>query len=624
MNEEGITRTQFIPHSAPISALKFGNDASKCMLATCGEDRKLKIWDVSRAGQTAAHSFDLVSTGSGLNFNSEDSKVTTGLQNGTIKLWDLESCKDFRVLSGHRAEVTCVEHYEYHKSNYLASASMATDIKMWDIRKKGVLLTYGEHEAAVSCIRFSPDGRSMLSSDRDGIVKVWDLRSGKSVATKSDAAGEITDLQFHPSEMLFAASSQDGRCYFYDFENYQLVSHTEKSTNIPSAIRFTFAGDVLTALMADLLAEFAWEPEARRTKAIHINNGKKGDLMLSQNKSIATGIKEKNQLIINIVDSSKIKHKSQNRKQSYSTPKLGKANQSLPDPNISSISERPRNVRPASINMNHSNSKEQNSSLPVAKSVGQHAFNSAHKLPRSPRAVKAPSKPRARDVKADLMSRMKQRNENDIPVEIHVAPAPVHKSKRPLAMVKPNNSMEIDPSLLASPVQAQKTLQEPSHILELLEHSVEVKKVLKNRHLILEDCFRNQPMIESLRKSYRDRGVMYDILSSILAMPDIWTLELAVEATQVASLLAQSTEEHHQKLSTVALKHILTAYRQTIENSLNTPMGIGVDLTAEKRQQRSKEILRLVDATRNAFQPSSQNATTLKEIDFLMRNFRAS
>ncbi|CBY43495.1 unnamed protein product, partial [Oikopleura dioica] len=208
MNEEGITRTQFIPHSAPISALKFGNDASKCMLATCGEDRKLKIWDVSRAGQTAAHSFDLVSTGSGLNFNSEDSKVTTGLQNGTIKLWDLESCKDFRVLSGHRAEVTCVEHYEYHKSNYLASASMATDIKMWDIRKKGVLLTYGEHEAAVSCIRFSPDGRSMLSSDRDGIVKVWDLRSGKSVATKSDAAGEITDLQFHPSEMLFAASSQ--------------------------------------------------------------------------------------------------------------------------------------------------------------------------------------------------------------------------------------------------------------------------------------------------------------------------------------------------------------------------------------------------------------------------------
>lgn len=53
-----------------------------------------------------------------------------------------------------RLKVTCVEHYEYHKSNYLASASMATDIKMWDIRKKGVLLTYGEHEAAVSCIRF--------------------------------------------------------------------------------------------------------------------------------------------------------------------------------------------------------------------------------------------------------------------------------------------------------------------------------------------------------------------------------------------------------------------------------------------------------------------------------------
>ena len=89
---------------------------------------------------------------------------------------------------------------------------------------------------------------------------------------------------------------------------------------------------------------------------------------------------------------------------------------------------------------------------------------------------------------------MKQRNENDIPVEIHVAPAPVYKSKRPLAMVKPNNSMEIDPSMLASPVQAQKQLPKPSNILAILQHSVEVKKVLKNRHVILEDCFRNQSM----------------------------------------------------------------------------------------------------------------------------------
>jgi hypothetical protein len=43
--------------------------------------------------------------------------------------------------------------------------------------------------------------------------------------------------------------------------------------------------------MGDLLAEFGWEPEARRTTAIHVSNGKKGDLMLSQNKIITTGIK---------------------------------------------------------------------------------------------------------------------------------------------------------------------------------------------------------------------------------------------------------------------------------------------------------------------------------------------
>lgn len=122
---------------------------SKCMLATCGEDRKLKIWDVSRAGQTAAHSFDLVSTGSGLNFNSEDSKVTTGLQNGTIKLWDLESCKDFRVLSGHRAEVCLFfDHYSLNSALRLLVLSImnTTSQTIWLRRQWRLILKCGTFE----------------------------------------------------------------------------------------------------------------------------------------------------------------------------------------------------------------------------------------------------------------------------------------------------------------------------------------------------------------------------------------------------------------------------------------------------------------------------------------------
>ena len=66
---------------------------------------------------------------------------------------------------------------------------------------------------------------------------------------------------------------------------------------------------------------------------------------------------------------------------------------------------------------------------------------------------------------------------------------------------------------------------------------------------------------------------MYDLLSNLLSMPDAWTLELAVEAAQVASLLAQSSEAHHQKLSSTALKHILTHFRQTIEHSITGPVS---------------------------------------------------
>lgn len=635
MTETGFTRTEFTPHAGQVTSIKFGNDASKRMLGTCGDDRKLRVWDISRPGQSAVHTFDLNSSGSGLNFNSEDSVVTTGLQNGSVKIWDLESCNNTRTLAGHRAEVSAVEHYEFHQSTFLASASLASDIKLWDVRKRGVVQTYGDNATPISCLRFSPDGKFMVSGAQDGVIKIWDLRSGKNVETKENVDGEIHDIQFHPSEMLFAAASQDGHVYFFDFENYQLVSKTTKSANVPTAIRFAFGGDTLTALMGDVLAEFQWEPCAKRVNAYQLNNGKRGDLMLSQNKAITSGIKERRQVVVTVVEPGKIEKR---KPRAQSTPKE-KINKSLPSAiNISQISSSRRPVRVPGTNSNQNNSK-------IDYSFQDNSiFAAVPKIPRSPRAVKvAPPKSKIREIKVEskappktapkveprvptkLVPKIRQRPENDIPVEIHVGPVPIRMQpldkQRPLAMVKPNNSMEIDPNQL-KPIPARLDHQKPQGLLQVLQQSIEAKKVLRTRHNLLSATIGNGSIVNALRKSYADRGVMYDILSTSLLNPESWTLEFAVEAAQVANLLAQSSEVHHQKLSSTVLKHILTQFRQTLENNMKAPLGIGVDLSAEQRQRRCKDLLRLVDETRESFQPTQQNATTLKEIDFLLQGFQ--
>lgn len=75
-----------------------------------------------------------------------------------------------RAFIGHRSNCSAVEFHPF--GQYLASGSSDTNLKIWDIRKKGCIQTYKGHTRGISTIRFSPDGRWVVSGGLDNVVKV--------------------------------------------------------------------------------------------------------------------------------------------------------------------------------------------------------------------------------------------------------------------------------------------------------------------------------------------------------------------------------------------------------------------------------------------------------------------
>lgn len=76
-----------------------------------------------------------------------------------------------RGLTGHRSSCCSLEFHPF--GEFFASGSTDTNLKLWDIRKKGCIHTYKGHTRSISTIRFSPDGRWVVSGGLDNVVKVY-------------------------------------------------------------------------------------------------------------------------------------------------------------------------------------------------------------------------------------------------------------------------------------------------------------------------------------------------------------------------------------------------------------------------------------------------------------------
>lgn len=53
--------------------------------------------------------------------------------------------------------------------DYLTTGSCDSNVKLWDTRKRGCIVTYASHRLAVNSLQFSPDGQWIASACEDGM-----------------------------------------------------------------------------------------------------------------------------------------------------------------------------------------------------------------------------------------------------------------------------------------------------------------------------------------------------------------------------------------------------------------------------------------------------------------------
>jgi RNA polymerase sigma factor (sigma-70 family) len=140
-------------------------------------------------------------------FTKDSRTLITAGDDRTIRLWDRQTGKEVRRLTGHAGVVTALALSPEGKT--LASASRDQTVILWDLATGKERRRCTGHQGDVWSVVFSRDGKLVLSGGQDRTVRVWDVRTAREVRRLVGSKGGISSLALSPDGKTLATASSE-------------------------------------------------------------------------------------------------------------------------------------------------------------------------------------------------------------------------------------------------------------------------------------------------------------------------------------------------------------------------------------------------------------------------------
>ncbi|KAF4097810.1 hypothetical protein G5714_021818 [Onychostoma macrolepis] len=178
-----------------VRAVRFNADGNYVL--TCGGDKSLKLWSVSRGTLLktyTGHGYEVLD----VDCSYDNSQLCSCSSDKTVILWDVGSGQVTRKLRGHAGKVNCVQFNE--EATVMLSGSIDGTVRCWDTRSRQMkpIQILDEAQDGISSLKVSE--HELLTGSVDGRVRRYDLRMGQ------------LNVDFIGSPITCVCFSRDGQC----------------------------------------------------------------------------------------------------------------------------------------------------------------------------------------------------------------------------------------------------------------------------------------------------------------------------------------------------------------------------------------------------------------------------
>ncbi|MGH7140424.1 MAG: WD40 repeat domain-containing protein, partial [Pirellulales bacterium] len=131
--------------------------------ATGEKHLELRLWSTEDTGDYA------------VDFSADGSKLAV-LGHEQVRMWDLSTCQVVASIEAPGSKTLAMTP----RDNLIATAGLnpatGANVTLWDASTLVSMREFDGHAQGVSAIAFSPDGKLLVSGDRDGVANLWVLR----------------------------------------------------------------------------------------------------------------------------------------------------------------------------------------------------------------------------------------------------------------------------------------------------------------------------------------------------------------------------------------------------------------------------------------------------------------
>jgi WD40 repeat protein/serine/threonine protein kinase len=203
-------------HKRHVVAVAFRPDGKR--LATLGDERTLRIWDVDSGREVKAIS---LSPGSGhlagMSWSPDGRRLASASGDGLVRIWDPETAQETAQFP-HSAHVVAWSP----DGAQIASGGVGLEVHQWDARNGRPHGAVFRRPESVLSLAWSPDGKRLATGSAEygraetgGWLSVWDTASGERLVHE-DQPGSLYSVAFSPDGTRLATGGSEGVVRVFD------------------------------------------------------------------------------------------------------------------------------------------------------------------------------------------------------------------------------------------------------------------------------------------------------------------------------------------------------------------------------------------------------------------------